>query len=153
MKKKRGAAWDRDPDQQHEYHSADGSCVAVELRWYGSESGTRKKEIRPLTSPDGGRTWYFGCPSRLLPPLPVFNLPSLLERVDEDVLWVEGPKAATAAAHMGSLATTSFGCKGLEAHDLTPLSGRRVYVLPDNDDKGEEKAATAADYLRRKWVA
>ncbi len=77
----------------------------------------------------------------MLEPRPLYRLPELLARRGERVYVTEGEKAADAAASIGLLATTSpHGCESANKADWSPLSGRDVVVLPDNDDAGRKYA-------------
>lgn len=95
--------------------------------------------------PDGG--WLAnlkGTPT----PRPPYRLVDLSkpERAEETVFVVEGEKDADLLAQLGLLATTNAGGAGkASSTDWSVLAGRRVVILPDNDDKG---AAHARDLVR-----
>jgi hypothetical protein len=77
-----------------------------------------------------------------------YHWPELRGRPDDPVYVVEGEKAADAIAELGFLATCSPGGAGkwpvgFGGH----LTGRRVAILPDNDEPGEEHAALVAGSL------
>ncbi|MCA9295079.1 MAG: DUF3987 domain-containing protein, partial [Phycisphaerales bacterium] len=78
--------------------------------------------------------------------LPLYGAPELVDA--EMVFIVEGEKCADAARSIGLIATTSaHGAKGAARTDWTPLAGRDVVVLPDNDDGGMDYAETVEDIL------
>lgn len=117
-----------DPDQQWIYTDAIGKEAGRTLRW-NTFTG---KEIRPLHRvPDGWRL------AAMADPRPLLNLPALLANTASPVYVVEGEKCVDVLTDFGFLATTSAG--GSQAARLTdwrPLAGRRVIVLPDNDEAG-----------------
>jgi hypothetical protein len=78
----------------------------------------------------------------------VYNLPCLTTRPEERVYVTEGEKAACAAGSMGLLATTSpYGAKSAHKTDWSPLAGRDVVILPDNDEEGTKYATNVAMIL------
>jgi putative DNA primase/helicase len=66
------------------------------------------------------------------------------------VYVVEGEKAADAGRRLGLVTTTSSG-GAAAAHqtDWSPLAGRDVVIVPDNDDAGRKYAATVVAQLLR----
>lgn len=120
------------------YHDAAGEPVGVVVRWDTGDG----KDIRPVARfPDG---WRVGA---MPAPRPLYRLPELASAVR--VLVVEGEKAADAARSLGFVATTSAG--GAEAAgrtDWTPLAGKEVWLLPDNDAPGRKYAGTAEKFLK-----
>jgi hypothetical protein len=67
-------------------------------------------------------------------------LRELLESSPEDpVVVTEGEKCAEAAARCGLVAVTSIGgSHGQQKTDWSPLRGRKVIILPDNDLAGKK---------------
>jgi hypothetical protein len=66
------------------------------------------------------------------------------------VFLPEGEKAADAARSIGLTATTSAGgAKAPAKTDWTPLAGKQVVILPDNDAAGREYAAKATAILTK----
>ena len=127
------------PDRQWSYIDADGIEVGRIARW---ETATGK-EIRPVAKfPDGWR--HAAMPE----PRPLFNLPALLADRDSVVYVVEGEKCVDALTALGLLATTSAGgSQAARLTDWSPLAGRRVVALPDNDDAGRKYVEPVGDIL------
>jgi hypothetical protein len=128
-----------EPDQQWIYTDASGTEVGRTLRWNTSAG----KEIRPLARvPDGWRR------AAMAQPRPLFNLPALLADATAPVYVVEGEKCVDVLTGLGFLATTSAGgSQAARLSDWTPLAGRRVIVLPDNDEAGVGYADDARSIL------
>ena len=77
-----------------------------------------------------------------------YRLPDMLGRPDATVLIVEGEKDADRLAAMGLVATCNSGGAGKWPASLTPyFEGRKVVILPDNDDAGENHAQQVAERL------
>jgi len=78
------------------------------------------------------------------------NLAEIAKRADAPIVVTEGEKAADAAARVfpKSIATTSSGgAQAAKKTDWTPLAGRRVLILPDNDEAGWKYALEVAAIL------
>ena len=133
------------PDRQWSYVDADGVEVGRIARWETAAG----KEIRPVAKfPDGWR--HAAMPE----PRPLFNLPALLADRDSVVYVVEGEKCVDALTALGLLATTSAGgSQAARLTDWTPMAGRRVVVLPDNDDAGWKYAEPLSDSLENLHAA
>lgn len=127
------------PGRQWSYTDAEGVEVGRTARWETAAG----KEIRPVAKfPDGWR--HLAMPA----PRPLLNLPALLADSDSVVYVVEGEKCVDALTALGLLATTSAGgSQAARLTDWTPLAGRRVVVLPDNDDAGRKYAEAVGDIL------
>lgn len=121
------------PDHQWPYVDAQGNEVLRVLRWNLQVNKTYR-QIAP--SPKG---WTkTGIPS----PRPLFALPNLLADPDSTVFVAEGEKCVDALTALGLLGTTSSGgCSAAQQTDWSPLAGRNVVILPDNDTEGEGYAA------------
>jgi KaiC/GvpD/RAD55 family RecA-like ATPase len=114
------------------------------------EKATGAKTYRPFSREAGGN-WRLGDPEG---PLPLYQLPALLSRSQETAYVVEGEKAADALESVGILATTSaHGSQSAGKTDWTPLAGRNVVVVPDNDEPGEKYAAEVIAILHDRGVA
>ena len=108
------------------YYAADGNPVGVIVRWDKADG----KDIRPVSR--NGDGWIIGG---MPEPRPLYGLPGL---ADADRVYVcEGEKAAEAARSIGLVATTSpHGSKSAAKADWTPLAGKEVVILPDNNQPG-----------------
>jgi hypothetical protein len=117
------------PDRQWRYRDAEGETVLVVARW--DATGERKKTIRPVSRTAGG--WL-----KAHPPAgrPLYRLPELL--ASEGTVYVtEGEPAADALVALGLTATTSStGSTAAGKSDWSPLAGRDVVIVPDNDEPG-----------------
>lgn len=133
LERKRGprcAAWT--------YRDAEWNEIGIVIRWDQKGGG---KNILPLNhSADG---WRIGA---MPEPRPLYLLPDVIDA--EVVYVVEGEKAADAAKSIGLTVTTS--CSGSNAagmSDWSPLAGKRVVIIPDNDKPGSKYAQTVADIV------
>jgi len=99
------------------------------------------KTFRPMhQTPDG---WACGDPEGLLPLYQGDDLP-----VDGTIYVAEGEKACDAVASVGLPAVTSpHGSASPRKADWTPLAGRDVVILPDNDHPGRKYADTVGEIL------
>lgn len=78
---------------------------------------------------------------------PLFGLPRLKAN-NQLVVVCEGEKAASAGIELGFVATTSaHGAKSWAKTDWSPLAGREVAIIPDNDEAGRAMANEVADHL------
>lgn len=67
---------------------------------------------------------------------PLYRLPEI---GDARVFVCEGEKAADRARSIGLNATASAnGSKAANKTDWRPLAGRKVHILPDNDEPGRK---------------
>ena len=129
------------PAGQWTYHDANGQPVALVLR-FNKPDGS--KEFRPVSLHDDGG-WYLKAPAT---PRPLYGLPDL---ATASVVHVcEGEKAADAARSIGLIATTSMnGSQSPDKSDWSPLVGKTVVILPDNDEAGRKYADAVAEILHR----
>ena len=129
------------PNHIWTYTLADGSpCFAVG-RW-DSPPGASGKQFAQVSRQAEG-VWAL---KNTLDRLPLYNLPEIVN-ADPDVPIVvcEGEKATEAARQCGLLATCSAGGANAAAKtDWSSLAGRKVIVLPDNDNPGQKYAETVA---------
>lgn len=122
-KGKRSAMW--------EYPNAAGEPVGVVVRWNLPDG---KKEIRPVSK--RGAEWIVGA---MPTPRPLYMLPELAGA--DRVYICEGEKAVSAIRSIGLVAATSAGGSKAARHsDWSPLAGKNVVILPDNDGPGAEYA-------------
>lgn len=136
------AAYERNPKlgkhtTKWEYYDADGSLVGVILRW--DKSGG--KEIRPISLIDG--YWQM---TQMPESRPLYRRNEVQQAdLSQLVFVVEGEKSADAAQSIGLLATTSAGgSKAAGKTDWSPLAGRSVVLIPDNDRSGDGYSQTVA---------
>jgi hypothetical protein len=114
------------------YLDTNHDAVGYILRWDTPDG----KIIRPISLfPDGWRLVAMPTP-RLL-----YNLPGILIYKDSPVFVMEGEKAADVGWDCDLVSTTSAGgCNAAHQTDWSPLRGRKVIILPDNDEPGERYA-------------
>jgi len=125
----RSAQWD--------YRNDAGVHIGSVVRW--DKAGG--KEIRPVARIEG--QWK---PGGMPSPRPLYRLPEA--KVADCVVITEGEKAADAAVRLGYEASTSaHGSKSADKTDWSPLAGKEVVILPDNDEAGKEYAAKVATIL------
>ena len=87
---------------------------------------------------------------------PLYRLPQLLARPDAPVVIAEGEKSVDAAAQLlpGHVAIGfRNGAKSAGKSDWSPLAGREVVLLPDNDPDGDEFVLRVTQQLRKVGVA
>jgi len=112
------------------YQDREGRDVGVVIRWDGPEG----KDLRPI-SLIGDRWELCAMPK----PRPLYNLPGILR--EPRVLVVEGEKVAELGNSLGFPTTTSSnGSQSAPHTDWTPLHGKQIVILPDNDPPGEQYA-------------
>jgi hypothetical protein len=101
------------------------------------------KDFRPFHEGEAG--WVVSdSPGKL----PLFQLPDLIARPRDPVIIVEGERCACDLATIGVLVTTSaHGAKSADKTDWTPLAGREVVILPDNDVTGRAYAKIISGIL------
>src|SRR5262249_17414276 len=129
---KRSALWN--------YHDAGGNPVGLVVRW---DLADGRKDIRPVSRHGDG--WRVGA---MPDPRPLYRLPELANA--DRVLVIEGEKCADAARGLGFTATTSAGGALAAAKtDWSPLAGKDVWILPDNNLPGRNYADDVAARLAR----
>ncbi|NLX21648.1 MAG: DUF3987 domain-containing protein [Phycisphaerae bacterium] len=120
------------------YENSAGDLVGAVGRW-NTPGG---KQVRPVALTPNG--WI--CAAMPAPRV-LYNL-VVVRDTDDPVFIVEGEKCADAARELGLVATTSAGgAKAASKANWSPLAGRQVIVMPDNDDPGEAYAADVARLL------
>lgn len=135
----------RPEDACFTYEDEHGEPLALTLRF--NKAGG-KKSFLPVSRAPGGQWWDKALPK----PWPLYRLSTLSDA--ETVLLVEGEGAADVAARCGFTATTNWGGAGKAEHaDYTPLAGKTVYVIPDNDVAGSRHAKAAAQACRTAGAA
>lgn len=131
MRAKETAAW--------RYHNENGETVSVVFRFDLPDG----KQYRPI-SKIGGRWQLKGFPE----PRPLYRLTEVSK---SDLVYItEGEKAADATCSLELTATTSpHGSKSAGKADWSPLSGKNVVILPDNDEAGRCFAEAVVDALAK----
>lgn len=121
------------------YEGPDGKPHMAACRFEAADGG---KTYRPFHR-GADRRWRSGDPEG---PLPLYRLPTLAEA--DLVVVCEGEKAADAVRSLGLVATTpAHGAKNPHLSDLTPLAGKSVVILPDNDEPGRKFAEKVVEML------
>ncbi|MEI7947177.1 MAG: hypothetical protein WCJ02_10785, partial [bacterium] len=122
------------------YQDNSGTDVFAVLRFDPVEGGP--KSYRPFHSSDGG--WCIGDPEGLLP---LYNLRKVTTSTGR-IYVVEGEKCADLCNGLGFTSTTSaHGSQSAGKTDWSPLAGRDVVIIPDNDEPGKMYAADVARNL------
>jgi hypothetical protein len=121
------------------YYDSAGVHVGSVVRWDGRDG----KQVRPVSREEG--RWTIGG---MQTPRPLYRLPEL--STAEVVMVTEGEKAADAAVSLGYVATTSaHGAKSASKTDWSPLAGKEIVVLPDNDAAGARYGEEVVAILAR----
>jgi hypothetical protein len=126
------------PSLVHFYRTAAGELAGYVLRVERQSGGKFTPAVTYCQNKAGERRW---CIVPLPSPRPLYGLEELLKRPCAPVLVVEGEKTADAGRRLlPSLVLTSWagGSKAYHHTDWTPLKGRKVAGLPDNDKPGRE---------------
>ncbi|MDA1326294.1 MAG: DUF3987 domain-containing protein [Proteobacteria bacterium] len=122
---------------QYDYRDETGNLVFQALRL--EPKSFRQRRPKPV----GGWEWSVKG-VRVIP----YRLPELLAEPEQPVVVVEGEKDCDNLARMGVLATCNAGGAGKWMADHSAfLRGRRVIVLPDNDEAGRNHAQQVAQSL------
>lgn len=122
------------------YEDAQGEPVGVIVRWDRADGS---KVIRPASRHVDG--WHLEGMAKLYP---LYRLPELTAA--ERIYVCEGEKAADAARGLGLIATTSpHGASSAASADWSPLAGKDVVLLPDNDNAGRKYAAVVEACLAK----
>lgn len=122
----------------YQYKDRLGNLVGVIARWDYPDGN---KKIRPVSH--NGSGWILGG---MTEPCPLYNLPDL--DIAKRVYITEGEKAADAITGLRLSATTSaHGSNSTYKTDWTPLAGKEVIILPDNDKPGNKYAQEVQNIL------
>jgi hypothetical protein len=120
----------------YRYCDASGALLYEVQRYDPKDFRQRRPDGR------GGWTWKLGDVQRVL-----YRLPELLKYPDATVFVCEGEKDCDRLASKNHCATTISGGTKWTPEIVSPLKGRDVVVLEDNDDDGRAKALAAAHAL------
>jgi hypothetical protein len=137
-----------EPSKIWPYHTPAGLAGYAARFDFVGEDGEPGKDVLPITFCDlgsGKRGWR----AKAVPePRPPYKLPELLARPEAGLLFVEGEKAADAAALLFPelvSTTTMGGAKAPKKSDWSQVKGRHLSVWPDNDDVGRAYANEVAE--------
>jgi|GEM_PF-683950 len=148
------------PSAVHPYHAADGRLLGCVLRIDLPEraTATGPRPARKITPTIRFARFADGAPDAATPrgtdpreawchwpfdkPRPLYRLPDLAARTADQVLVVEGEKAADAARRLFDalpivVTTWPGGAKAIRHVDWSPLAGRDVLLWGDADAPGE----------------
>ena len=130
-------------DYQDERGEFAGRVVRIDLGGTDPTRDKPPKEFRPISKVAGG--FAIRDPEGKWP---IYNLPTIMAEPDGVVFFVEGEGVAEATQSTGLLVTTTaHGAGGIKRSDLSLLRGRKIVILPDNDDAGEKYAAEVSALL------
>lgn len=126
----------------YRYTNEKGELLQIIMRIEAPDSKNPKgirKAFLPYTylqQADGTARWVT---TALPAPRPLYGLSALANRPEAPVMVVEGEKCADAAADAfpdAVVVTWQGGSSGVGKIDFSPLAGRNVVLLPDNDEPG-----------------
>jgi len=121
----------------YQYRDERGALLYEALRMEPKDFRQR----RP--APGGGWDWKLGDTRRVL-----YRLPELIKSAPRAAWIVEGEKDADNLAAIGLVATTNAGGAGKWRPEYSAaLKGRRVFILPDNDEPGRKHAQLVTESL------
>lgn len=110
----------------YDYTDEKGQLLYQVVRYHPKEFRQRR--------PDGNGGWTWSVKNTRKVP---YMLHELIEFPDSPIFIVEGEKDVHALRPHGYIATTNAGGAGKWQEDWTPIfKGRRVYLIPDNDEPG-----------------
>jgi hypothetical protein len=106
----------------------------IDLPEFDEATGKQKKQFLPVYPDPIRNGWHIGDPSK--DGLPLYHLDKLAAA--EIVYVLEGEECADVVERLGVTTTTSsHGSSGAAKSDWSPLRGKTVYLVPDNDGAGE----------------
>lgn len=131
------------PDHIHEYRSKHGHAASFVYRWNLPDGG---KTFGQVTKKE--KAWHIGAMER---PKLLYNLDKIEQSPPKRSVYIfEGELCCDRAVKLGLLSTTSSqGSGSFDATDWGPLSGRTVYIFPDNDAPGAKYASGVLDILEK----
>ncbi|MGP0063307.1 MAG: phage/plasmid primase, P4 family [Isosphaeraceae bacterium] len=123
------------------YNDPDGYEL---MRVYRIDMPDRKKQFRPVYPHADG--WHLGDPAKS--GLPLYHLDELAAA--NIVFILEGEKCVNLIRALGLIATTSsHGAESPARTDWSPLAGKAVVLIPDNDKPGEGYANAVTAILAK----
>ena len=137
--------WKREIEQVFDYLTADGNLLFQVVR-FKTKPGMDKDIVQRRPDPDKHNQFLWNLKGiRLV----LYRLPELRAAdPGEWVFIVEGEKDADRVAMLGFVATTNPQGAGKWRKYYNPeLRGRRVVIIPDNDDPGKSHAQAVAASL------
>lgn len=121
-------------DATYDYHSAEGQLLYQVVRY-------RPKDFRVRRPAPDGWSWNLEGVDRV-----PYRLPEVMDA--GEVFIVEGEKDADRLASHGLVATSNAGGAGKWRAEWGPLfTGKKVTIIPDNDDSGRAHAAAVQSSL------
>ncbi|HOY69564.1 MAG TPA: DUF927 domain-containing protein [Methylotenera sp.] len=138
------------PSMQWAYQLPGG--VACYVYRFEAKTASERKQFAPLTycehATSKNREWRWqGLPE----PRPLYNLDKIISNASGLVVVCEGEKAADAAAILlpdAVITTMLNGAQSPNKTDWQPLSGRDVWLWPDNDEAGQKCMAAIRNLLK-----
>jgi len=127
----------------HVYQDAQGQPVYWRIRLKHPQTG--EKWLRPLSRDVQGG--FILKEPAFQNGKPLYQLPALLNNVNDTVWVVEGELCADKLTQLGLLATTSGGVDSVSVTDWSPLVKRKVVIWPDNDKAGLKYAHSVTSTL------
>ena len=125
----------------YDYLNLTGEVVHQSLRYEPGKNGQTKTFSQRRPDGSGGWVWSLKGVETVL-----YRLPEVVEA--GEVLIVEGEKDADNLAALGFTATTSpMGAGKWRDHYNQHLKGKRIVIIPDNDEPGRKHAAQVAKAL------
>ncbi len=128
---------------EYDYRDEAGNVLFQSVRLEPGPKGKKKSFFQRRPGPNGD--WINDLKGvRVVP----YRLPELLAEPTRPVFVVEGEKDVESLARIGVLATTNAGGAGnWTAQHAEFLKGRRVIILPDNDETGVNHSQQVAQSL------
>jgi hypothetical protein len=143
----------RVPDHLYTYRNANGQPIFLVARIDKDPPDIPRKLIKPVCSAravDGELDFWS---AQTFPgSRPLYNLDDLARRPEAPVLLVEGEKAADAARLLCPayvVVTWSGGSTAVNKSSWMPLTGRDVWMWPDNDEAGMKAMRAVAKLIAK----
>jgi len=132
------APWERPKKHENEYRDENGKLSYQNVEF---SDGLNPRFMRRMPDPDNQGRWVWRLDG--LPPLP-FMLPELIES-KSDIFIAEGEKDVRSLQSIGVTATSLGSASGSWHKSFVKwFSGRKVFLIPDNDNPGRKHMAGLA---------